>query len=37
MFNKKIHIITITYNQVIDSVLSHNYDNKEYIIIDGGV
>lgn len=38
----KISIITITYNssktveETIKSVLSQNYDNLEYIIIDGG-
>ena len=42
MNNPKISIITITYNsektleQTIQSVISQNYDNLEYLIIDGG-
>lgn len=40
--NMKISIITVVYNDVlgisktIESVLSQNYPNKEYLIIDGG-
>lgn len=40
--NPKISIITITYNsektleETIKSVVSQNYDNFEYLIIDGG-
>lgn len=40
--NPKISIITITYNsektleETIQSVVSQNYDNLEYLIIDGG-
>ena len=40
--NPKISIITVSYNSdktisnTIDSVLSQEYDNIEYIIIDGG-
>lgn len=40
--NPKISIITITYNsgktleETIKSVVSQNYDNLEYVIIDGG-
>lgn len=42
MRNIKISIITITYNsektleETIQSVVSQNYDNLEYLIIDGG-
>ena len=42
MIKNKISIITISYNQVnfleetINSVINQNYDNTEYIIVDGG-
>lgn len=42
MQNPKISIITITYNsektleETIKSIKSQNYDNLEYIIVDGG-
>lgn len=42
MNNVKISIITITFNsektleRTIESVLNQNYDNLEYIIVDGG-
>lgn len=41
MKNMKVSIITVTYNvvntieQTINSVLNQNYDNFEYIIVDG--
>lgn len=41
MLNKKITIVTVTYNaedyieQTIISVLQHEYENIEYILIDG--
>ena len=42
MNNPKISIVTITYNsektleETIKSIASQNYDNLEYIIVDGG-
>ena len=42
MTTTKVSIITVVYNDVknirstIESYLSQSYDNKEYIIIDGG-
>ena len=42
MSNPKISIITITYNsektleETIQSVITQEYDNLEYLIIDGG-
>ena len=42
IFISKISVITVVYNdkeglqKTIDSVLSLNYDNIEFIVIDGG-
>ena len=42
MIKNKISIVILSYNQVnflketIDSVINQNYDNTEYIIVDGG-